>query len=226
MSAGNRKERRAKEATLGAQRTGSPFRPSNELEQDGVQMILKHPDFSGPKGKTLFQLAEERQRELDRANPEKRLVRVPASSPTTTGDVPAIGPLGDALFYSTSMAALHFTLDVIVYSQYREDIVWNEIVWRAAAPTPIFILLVYLTHVDFSHRFPLLRNAAFFVGSIVAGCYLAYLGNKYGYFHVMKAAPPVGTLWVWSVVEMSLPFAATSALAVLGYIWWNGLEFF
>ena len=228
MAAGNRKERRAKESRSNAKSTGSAFPPSTELDEDAVEMILKHPDYSGPKGKTLFQLAEERQRELDKgksagwgANESKASAH---GSPMDSE--PALGPVGDALLYSTSMAALHLTLDVIVYSQYREDILWGEIFMRAATATPIFLLLVYLTHVDFSYRFPVLRDLAFFGGSIVAGCYLVYSGNKHGYFHVMKAAPPVGTLWIWSVVEMSLPFAALSAISVFGYIWWNGFEFF
>jgi hypothetical protein len=228
MSSGNRKERRAKESKSNAESTGRGFRPRDELDQDGVEMILKHPDFSGPKGKTLFELAEERQKELDKANPAKRAVKVPVGSApaSSTDDVPPIGPLGDSILYSASMAALHLTLDVIVYSQYREDILWNEIVWRAAAATPIFLILVYLTHVEFSYRFPILRDVSFFAGSIAAGCYLVYSANKHGYFYVMKSAPPVGTLWVWSVIEMSLPFAAISALPVLGYIWWNGFELF
>lgn len=188
-------------------------------------MILKHPDYSGgPKGKTLFQLAEERQRELDKA--KSPAWSFGGSRPSTSDPEAAIGPLGDAILYSTSMAALHLTLDVIVYMQYREDILWGEICQRAAAAIPVFILLVYLTHVDFSYRFPLLRNLTFFGGSIVAGCYLVYSGNKHGYFYVMKAAPPIGALWIWSVVEMDLAFAALNAVAVLGYIWWNGFEFF
>ncbi|KAF1940073.1 hypothetical protein EJ02DRAFT_240450 [Clathrospora elynae] len=228
MATGNRKERRAKESKPNANGAGSGFQPSNELDENAVEMILKHPDYSGPKGKTLFELAEERQRELDKANPAKRNALQPktSASDSTNEDEPAIGPIGDAILYSTSMAALHLTLDVIVYSQYREEILWNEIFWRAATATPIFILLVYLTHVDFSYRFPILRDVAFFGGSIVAGCYLVYSGNKHGYFYVMKAAPPVGTLWIWSVIEMSLTFAVLSVVSVLGYIWWNGFEFF
>ncbi|CAO2655236.1 Nn.00g103000.m01.CDS01 [Neocucurbitaria sp. VM-36] len=228
MAAGNRKERRAKDSKANAKSTGTAFQPSNELDQDAVEMILKHPDYSGPKGKTLFQLAEERQKELDKAKATAGNVsgpNTPARDAPIDGE-PAIGPLGDAILYSTSMAALHLTLDVIVYSQYREDILWGEIFMRAATATPIFVLLVYLTHVDLSYRFPILRDLTFLGGSIVAGCYLVYSGNKHGYFHVMKAAPPVGTLWIWSVVEMSLLFAALSAVSVFGYIWWNGFEFF
>ena len=228
MVAGNRKERRAKGATANAKSSGAVFEPSAELDENSVNMILKHPDYSGPKGKTLFQLADERQQELDKSKPGySRPVGSQASTAHSTADDEAvIGPLGDAILYSTSMAALHVTLDVIVYSQYREEILWNEIASRAGTAIPIFILLVYLTHIPFSYRFPLLRNVTFFVGSVVAGCYMIYSGNKHGYFNVMKAAPPVGTLWVWSVVEMSLPYAALNAVSVLGYIWWNGFEFF
>ncbi len=229
MATGNRKERRAKGGNSTTTSSSFGFQPTTELDQNGVDMILKHPDFSGPKGKTLFQLAEERQQELDQANPARAKAKAKAkksqAAPAADSE-PAVGPFGDAILYSISMAALHVTLDVIVYSQYREDILWNEIFTRAASATPIFILLVYLTHVDYSYRFPTTRDLTFFVGSIVAGCYLVYSGNRHGYFHVMKAAPPVGTLWIWSVVEMSVLYAALSAVIVFAYIWWNDFEFF
>lgn len=224
MAGSNRKERRANESKSSAKSTGSAFRPTTEIDNETVDILLKHPDRAGPKGKTLFDLADERQRELDKAKPIgwKR----PKPSEGGDADEVVIGPIGDAILYSTSMAALHLTLDVIVYSQYREDVLWAEILQRAATAIPVFILLVYLTHVELSYRFPLLRDLTFFAGSIVAGCYLVYSGNRHGYFYVMKAAPPVGTLWIWSVIEMSLPYAALSALSVLGYIWYNGFEFF
>jgi hypothetical protein len=223
MAAGNRKERRAKESQSKGKSTGSAFANSTELDEDGVNFLLKHPDRSGPKGKTLFELAEERQKELDKAN--GRIRSDDAASPAAE-DEGAIGAVGDALLYSTSMAALHLTLDVIVYTQYREEVVFGEIFQRAATAWPVFILLVYLTHVDLSYRFPLLRDLTFCAGSIVAGCYLIYSGNKHGYFNVMKAAPPVGTLWIWSVIEMSLPYAALNAVTVLGYAWYNGFDYF
>lgn len=228
MAAGNRKERRAKETNKSGKSTGSSFKTSNELDDNAVNYLLKHPDRSGPKGKTLFELAEERQKELDKNKPAgwRDATKNASGSVSASDDDAAIGPLGDALLYSASMAALHLTLDVIVYSQYREDIIWGEIFKRAGTALPVFILLVYLTHVELSYRFPMLRDIAFCAGSIVAGCYLVYSGNKHGYFNVMKAAPPVGTLWIWSVIEMSLPFAALNAVTVFAYVWYNGFDFF
>jgi hypothetical protein len=223
----NRKERRSKDPKTNGKSTGSVFQPTNELDEAGINLILKHPDRSGPQGKTLFELAEERQKELDKAKPAgwNAKAKEAAASASAPAEEVAIGPAGDALLYATSMAVLHLTLDVIVYSQYREDIVWAEILKRAGAALPVFILLVYLTHVDISYRFPLLRDLTFFSGSIAAGCYLVYSANKHGYFNVMKAAPPIGTLWIWSVIETSLPYALLNVVAVLGFVWYNGFEF-
>lgn len=228
---GNRKERRAagqKSSKSEAKSTATGFEPSTEIDEDGVEYILQHPDYSGPKGKTLFDLAEERQRELDKGKPAGWNVKKgsnPAGQESSEEEEP-LGPLGDAILYSISMAILHVTLDVVVYSQYREDVIWAEIFKRAASALPVFFLLVYLTHVESSNRFPVLRTLLFLFGGIAAGCYLIYSGNKHGYFYVMKAAPPVGTLWIWSVVELNFLYAAISALAVFAYTWWNGLDLF
>lgn len=220
MPAGNRKERRAQASKPAVQST-------TEVSHDTIEMLLKHPDRSGPKGKTLFELAEDRQRELDAKNGRVRPPTVTdAAAAPDAAHLEPIGPLGDAILYSISMAALHLTFDVLIYQQYREALVWSEMFSRAGTAWPIFGLLVYLLHVDFSHKFPVLRNVGFLVGSVVAGCYLIYSGNKHGYFHVMKTAPPIGVLWIWSFVEMELVYAVVSAGIVCGYMWWNELGVF
>ena len=220
MATGNRKERRAAAKQNG--NANGAFRPTTEIDEAGVEMILKHPDTSGPKGKTLFDRAEERQRELD-----IQAGKIPANSGSTlAGEEDPIGPLGDAILYSISLTMLHITLDVIVYSQYREDIIWSEIFKRAATAMPVFIVIVYLLHVDTVKRFPTLRNSFFLVVSVVAGCYMVYSGNKHGYFYVLKSAPPIGAMWVWSVIEADLAYAVSSCLAVVAYLWWNGFDAF
>lgn len=221
MGANRRDRRGAASRSNASDGNSTAFEPTTEIDENGVEYILKHPDYSGPKGKTLFDLAEDRQRELNKGKPgftsngEREAIE----------DVP-IGPVGDGILYSISMAALHITLDVVVYSQYREDVIWSEILKRAGSALPIFFVLVYLTHVDIANRFPLLRNLLFMVGGIAAGCYLVHSGNTQGYFYVMKAAPPIATLWIWGAIEMSVQYAALSAAAVLAYSKWNGFTFF
>ncbi len=67
-----------------------------------------------------------------------------------------------------------------------------------------------------------LRQIIFLAASVVAGCYLIHVTNKYGYLAVMKRAPPVGCLWVWSVIELDLPFALLSLACAAAFLWRGG----
>jgi hypothetical protein len=39
---------------------------------------------------------------------------------------------------------------------------------------------------------------------------------------IMKQAPPIGCLWVWSVIELDLPWAVLSLAGAGGFLWQNG----
>jgi len=67
-----------------------------------------------------------------------------------------------------------------------------------------------------------LRRAVFFLTSVGAGCYLIYVTNSFGYMAVMKQAPPLGCLWVWSVIELELHWAVLSLAGVGIYVWAGG----
>jgi hypothetical protein len=58
--------------------------------------------------------------------------------------------------------------------------------------------------------------------SIAAGCYIVKSVNKHGYYFVMKRTPPLGTLWIWAVIEMDIPGAMLSLVGVGLYTWYNG----
>ena len=80
---------------------------------------------------------------------------------------------------------------------------------------------MYILHPpERSGRLP--TQMLFFVMSIGAGCWLIRAVNLEGYFFVMKQAPPLGTLWVWSVIEMKLGWAVASLVAVGSYLWLGG----
>lgn len=55
----------------------------------------------------------------------------------------------------------------------------------------------------------------------IAGCYLIHITNKYSYIAVLKQAPPLGCLWVWSIIELNLGLAVAS-LAASGFFFWQG----
>lgn len=203
---------------------------------------LAQPTRDQPKAKTLYEIAAERQASLqggtpfhqgsDSPLPSGPMKTVKIGADGTLSDVPddaleaadePIGQLGQALFYALTMTMLHFTLDVLVHHQYRETISWDVIVRRTAITFPLLLAIVYILH---SRASELWVQLLYFGMSIASGCYLIYSTNELAFFAVMKRAPPLGTLWVWSVMEMRLPFALVSVAAATAYFWFGGYSIF
>lgn len=221
----NRKERRA-----AARDSGQPIKPPTTEPK----IKMAQPDRSGPKGKTLLDLAAERQSLLQHGQPfdpkhQDGAVRDEGGNILDAGlrgpddaDAEPIGPLGQSVFWTLALGMLHFTLDVLVYQQYAQAIVWRAIVQRTCTALPILFLLIFLLRGETAARFPRARQGFYLAVAAAAGCYTIHVANRYEYFAVMKQAPPLGTLWIWSVIEMKLGLAVVSVGVNLAFLWWMG----
>jgi hypothetical protein len=100
-------------------------------KEKNVIVTLKQPDRSGPdpSRQTLLDIVEQR-----------GLLQAQDGEEGFDGDVedggPLIGRLGESIVWSLSLTMLHFTLDVLVSHQYAVEIVWRDIVVRAAQAFP------------------------------------------------------------------------------------------
>lgn len=218
----NRKERRA-----AARESGKPVSPPTS--QPKIKMA--HPDRSKPQTKTMMDLYDDKKSLIDQGQPfdpkyEDNKVRDEGGNILEAGlggpDDEPIGPLGNAVFWSLTLSMIHFTLDVLVYNQYHQDILWREIFQRTGVILPILFLVVWMLGTETANKFATVKQVVYCAIGIAAGCYTIHITNAYDYFFVMKQAPPLGTLWIWSVIEMRLPYAAVSVAADLGYLWWMG----
>jgi hypothetical protein len=216
----NRKERRAA--------------AQEESITSSADIPLAQPSRTTPKHKTLYEIATEREAELRQGQPfslrsegdgseplfTSRVINPDGSlsadedSPPTADEL--IGPFGQALFHAVTLTMLHTTLDFLVHQQYRQDIDWSMIAGRTATTFPVMLILIYILH---SHAGSPWAQFLFLAMSTVAGCYLIHSSNKEPYFAVMQRAPPLGTLWVWSVIELRLEVAALSLVIVIVFFW-------
>ncbi|KAK3691984.1 hypothetical protein B0T22DRAFT_495314 [Podospora appendiculata] len=214
---------------------------------DSIQ--LKHADRSGPTKQTLLELADQRglfekakqkQEANDRAAGRRPRPAAAQDADADTDDEdegielpPLAERILETMLWSVSLSVLHFTLDVLVQHQYSPDSVsWPKVCIRTAQALLVFGMLFYVLHLHPSSptllpglpkRFqPILRQAIFFAASVCAGCYLIHITNAYGYLAVMKQAPSVGCLWVWSVIELDLPWAVLSLAGAGAFIWQKG----
>jgi hypothetical protein len=74
---------------------------------------------------------------------------------------------------------------------------------------------------------PSLRTMAFLPVAVLLGSKLMTMTNEDTYYAVMKRAPAIGTLWVWSILEIPVGAAALGALGPLIWgVWWKGYGIF
>lgn len=221
----NRKERRA-----AAKESGNPVEQATSTPK--IKMV--RPDYDAkPKGKTLLDLYEEKKELLDKGQPfdsqyQDGLPRGESGNilEAGLGDGEPIGPVGDAIFWAACLTMFHFTLDVLVYNQYAQETVWPAIYKRTGTILPILFLVIYISRTNLAKRLGVVRQMFFFAVAVGTGCYLIHAGNTYDYLAVMKQAPPLGTIWVFSVIEMDVWFAASSLLVDVLFLWYMGYSAF
>lgn len=99
----------------------------------------------------------------------------------------------------------------------------------------VILLLFYILHPHptpspFLPRLPqrysyVLHQLMFFLGSVLTGCYLIHITNKYNYYAVLKQAPPLGCMWIWSVIELDLKWAVGSLICCGAFLRWGGYSY-
>ena len=197
---------------------------------------LSQPSREIPKAKTLLEIASERQllnTSSQEPSPSITTTRINADGSLSVTDSeadpsgPDATPYLDAALYTTTLTILHFTLTVLVHHQYAiappslSSLFYSSTV---ASPTPaLLLILVALLHPRSAH--PAIQSL-FAILSIAAGAWLVYASNEDAYMAVMKKAPPLGTLWVWAIVEMRWEWAVGCLSIVAAWGWWSGYSIF
>ena len=199
------------------------------------EVPLRQPSRDAPNHKTLLDIASERQI-LNTASqssyPSITTTKInPDGSLSTTSSASEVPDTTtsylDILLYTATLTMLHFTLTLLVHHQYATtppslgSILYTSSV---ASPTPaLILLLVSILHPRSSQLF---AQILFAFLSVAAGAWLVHASNEDAYMAVMKKAPPLGTLWVWSIVEMRWEWAVGCLGVVAGWGWWKGYSMF
>ncbi|KAJ9613776.1 uncharacterized protein PV06_10971 [Exophiala oligosperma] len=144
-------------------------------------------------------------------------------------------PWLDTILLAMSLSAVHFTLDVLTVHQYAQELEFPPIFARTiftAFPTLTVVIALFhgllfpkslgqATPPSVQQGILRLRQVIYVLVANVAGCYLVALTNDKGYYAVMKDAPSVGTIWVWTVLELGLLGALAGVAGPAMYAWWN-----
>ncbi|KAE8374053.1 hypothetical protein BDV26DRAFT_300547 [Aspergillus bertholletiae] len=169
----------------------------------------------------------------------------------------AIPPFIDTVLLSVPLTTLHMTLAYLAAHQYAEYIVLDKLIRESVfVAFPILTFAIHLAHghvVSFGNALssehvslipfhreklsiaflrkllfpPSLRTTVFLPLAIYLGAKLMVMTNDEPYYAVMKRAPSIGTLWVWSILEIPVGAAVLGALGPLIWgVWWKGYGIF
>ncbi|OBT61366.1 hypothetical protein VE03_09303 [Pseudogymnoascus sp. 23342-1-I1] len=207
-------------------------RQRRQKDVSSPDIPLAHPDKYGPdpSRQTLLDLAAERGL-LDTETQSRKPGKLPAGTVPLRDEQPLIGRLGEAVLWSSSLAMLHFSLDVLTQHQYAEVLSWPRVIKQSLEAFAVILVLFYALHphsvpAAYFPRIPsLLHQLIFFASSVGGGCYLIHITNEYSYYAVLKQAPPLGVIWIWSVIELDLLWALGSLLSCLAFLWRGGYSF-
>lgn len=226
----------ARKKGTSAAATGSDARPEITIEE----IPLRRPDRSyakrNPNHKTLIDLIEEHHPSVRiQGNSDGRIEELP-DSPSRDGDDEdeneadedaemmeyMYGPSATATYLAVPLSILMFGLDILCHQQYSQEPILRDIAFKCVKALPVFFLITYLFHPRKDYK---LAQLLIFAASVAAGCWMVKATNRYAYYAVMKRAPQVGSLWVWTVIEMDKEWALLSLLTVFGWGWYSGYSF-
>ncbi|KAK6333380.1 hypothetical protein TWF718_011194 [Orbilia javanica] len=171
------------------------------------------PDRSGPKNEFLKE-KDRKKKDGDKAG---------GGEDDEDDDDAEIGDVGQAFFLAVPLTMLLFALYVLVQKQYLEEMEYWEAIGRTIKSFPVIWFIVYLTH----PRKALVAMQVVFVAlAVVSGSWMIYQVNNNGYYAIMKMVPPLGTILIYSMIEMDI-IPAVSTMALIGvYTWYNDLVLF
>ncbi|KAK0193648.1 hypothetical protein F5146DRAFT_392328 [Armillaria mellea] len=134
-------------------------------------------------------------------------------------------PLAEEIFTAITMIVpfsfLLLMMEILIRYQYGKHPGLNVLVERMVANVPILSLLIFYTMRYKEHR---RLKIGLFLVSIGIGCRMIYLLSRGTLYVNIRQVPPLGTLWIYTIVQLELGLAALNLTTVAAYVWWKGLQ--
>ncbi|KAK0204660.1 hypothetical protein DFS33DRAFT_1273732 [Desarmillaria ectypa] len=130
-------------------------------------------------------------------------------------------PLAKEIFNAITMIVPFSFLLLMMEMWYGKHPGLDVLVERMVSNVPILDLLIFYTMRYKEHR--RLRIGLFLI-SIGIGCRMVYLLSRGSLYVNIRQVPPLGTLWIYAMVQLELGPAVLNLATVAVYVWWKGLK--
>ncbi|KLO16322.1 hypothetical protein SCHPADRAFT_823341 [Schizopora paradoxa] len=119
------------------------------------------------------------------------------------------------------MSSLYYMMIIMAHRQYAQEITKGYLLEHLLTSIPLLSVFIFYTT---RHKADQRMQVALTILSIISGCRLIYVVNRTNWTVIMRQCPPLGTMWVYTVVQLELGKAVAALAAVAGYVQWTGLK--
>ncbi|KAG8923497.1 hypothetical protein FRC02_011103 [Tulasnella sp. 418] len=133
--------------------------------------------------------------------------------------------LPDEIFHAILLiipfSFLYLCLDIVIHQQYAQHPTWSEEITRMVKNVPILSVFIFYSN---RHKSTQLGQALLFALSVIAGVCMIYQVNHAAWGVAMQQCPPLGTLWIYTIVQLDLLPAVLSLGVVFGGVRYLNLQ--
>ncbi|TFY77294.1 hypothetical protein EWM64_g6718 [Hericium alpestre] len=153
---------------------------------------------------------------LNTVTAERQPAEAKADGTGEDEDEDEVYPLAEEIFSAVTLiipiSFLLLLMYILVHFQYRQQPDWSLIAGRMASSIPILSVFVFYTN-----RHKARRRAQFllFLLAIAAGMRMIWMVNWGNWLKNMQQLPPLGTIWVFAIIELDLGPAVLSLALVV-----------
>ncbi|KAG7097053.1 hypothetical protein E1B28_004444 [Marasmius oreades] len=136
-------------------------------------------------------------------------------------EAPLANEILDATLYIIPFSTLLLVMDVIIHNQYGEYPPLKEFAGRMASGVPILGLFVFYTK---RHQDNRRTKFLMFLLSVCVGPRLLYILARSSFTVNIRQAPPLITLWIYTIVQLDLGPAFLNLVICGLFVWWKDLR--
>ncbi|KAK0495363.1 hypothetical protein EDD18DRAFT_1310085 [Armillaria luteobubalina] len=143
-------------------------------------------------------------------------------------------PLTEEIFTAITMIVpfsfLLLMMEILIRYQYGKHPGLNVLVERMVSNVPMRSTISLLdrmpTVAAMRYKEHRRLQIGLFLTSIGIGCRMIYLLSRGTLYVNIRQVPPLGTLWIYAIVQLELGPAVLNLAIVAMYVWWKDLKIF
>jgi len=127
----------------------------------------------------------------------------------------------NAVMIIIPFSSLLLLMEILIHHQYGKTASFDIIMDRMLPGVPILSLFIFYTN---RHKQDRRMQFLLFILSIAVGTRMIYNFNHASWLVNMRQCSPLGTIWIYTIIQLHLIPAFLNLAVVGAFVWWKDLK--